>query len=212
MRMDFSTFHHSLEPSFEKRETERERGGLSWSLKRNARINVRRRSIRNIPLNPIPSWFNIAGLFRYINGTLLREELVRLGNEVKGSFIHPARQNYFAKRDCARGRKEFETGPWGFATMVEKKKIMDGDSGKIEFERETRGCKPFKVLYNVILEYQSRNHFSKLKTTLRSIVYPIVSTLKWNSENVKGYYKIFWKIFNSSIAQYLLRFFFLHRF
>lgn len=61
---------------------------------------------------------------------------------------------------------------------LKKKKIMDGDSGKIEFERETRGCKPFKVLYNVILEYQSRNHFSKLKTTLRSIVYPIVSTLK----------------------------------
>lgn len=29
---------------------------------------------------------------------------------------------------------------------------MDGDSGQIEFE--TRGCKPPKILYNAILEYQ----------------------------------------------------------
>lgn len=56
----------------------------------------------------------------------------------------------------------------GFATVdfnVEKKKIMNGDSGQIEFERG--GVNRPRFSYNAILEYQSRNHFSKLKTTLR---------------------------------------------
>lgn len=69
MRMDFSTFHRSLEPSFEERGGER-RGGCREALKEERRDNAAfedgRLEIFRLT-RFLPARFNIAGLFRCIN-------------------------------------------------------------------------------------------------------------------------------------------------
>lgn len=67
MRMDFSTFHRSLEPSFEERGGERRgREALKEERRDNAAFEDGRLEIFRLT-RFLPARFNIAGLFRCIN-------------------------------------------------------------------------------------------------------------------------------------------------